>query len=218
MRENKNQKVTVIIDAFRAFATACYVLERRPKQYIYASKSSVLEKLASNFSNPLFIGKNEIGADIEYDIPNSPTRVTEVEVTNRVIMHRTEAGAKGVLRASSADIILASSFVNIHATAQYIRKLHNPQIKITPMGHEAIAPSIEDDICAEYIRSLINNEVFAIKPFIPELKKGPGKYFFLEDQWQYPEEDFERCLEVNRFNFAIQAELCGNYALLTRCE
>lgn len=97
MRENKNQKVTVIIDAFRAFVTACYVLECNPQQYIYASKSSVLKKLASNYSNLLFIGKNEIGANIQYNIPNSPTRVTEVEVSDQVIMHRTEAGAKGIL-------------------------------------------------------------------------------------------------------------------------
>ena len=160
MIENKSQKVTVIIDAFRAFATACYVLERNPQQYIYATKSSVLEKLSLNLSNTLFIGKNEIGENIKYDIPNSPTRVTEVEITNKIIMHRTEAGSKGVLAASNYDIILVSSFVNAGATAQYIKQLNNPIIKIVPMGHEANTPSIEDNICAEYIQSLINSKNF----------------------------------------------------------
>ena len=85
------------------------------------------------------------------------------------------------------------------------------------MGHEATTPSIEDDICAEYIKSLLNNKNFDINPFIQELKEGPGKYFFLEDQWQYPREDFPNCLEIDKFDFAIQAKLFGNHAILTRC-
>jgi 2-phosphosulfolactate phosphatase len=218
MNDKKKPKVIVIVDAFRAFATASYVLERKPQQYIYVTKSSVLTKLASNFSNPLFIGKNEIGENINYNIPNSPTRVTEVEVTGRVVMHRTEAGAKGILEATDADVVLAAAFVNASATARYIRRLSEPKVTIIPMGHEAIKPSIEDDICAQYIQFLINGKPFDLKPFIPELKKGPGKYFFAKDQWQYPREDFKRCLETNRFNFAIRAELCEDYALLMVCE
>lgn len=214
MNDKKNLKVTVIVDAFRAFATASYVLERSPMQYFYATKSSVLAKLASNFNNPLFIGKNEKGENINYNIPNSPTRVTEVEVTDRVILHRTEAGAKGILAATDADIILAAAFVNARATARYIRKLSEPKVTIIPMGHEAVNPSIEDDICAQYILFLINGKQLDLKPFIPVLKKGSGKYFFTEDQWQYPREDFKRCLKANCFNFTIQAKLHDNYAIL----
>ena len=98
MNKCKNLKVTVIIDVFRAFTTACYVLEQKPKKYFYATKSSVLRELSLNYANKLFIGKNEIGANINYDIPNSPTRVTKVDVKNRIVMHRTEAGAKGILK------------------------------------------------------------------------------------------------------------------------
>lgn len=218
MQENKNLKVSVIIDVFRAFTTACYVLEQTPKKYIYAAKTKVLERLALNYTNTLFIGKNEIGADIKYDIPNSPTRVQEINLSNRVILHRTEAGSKGVLSSVDADIILAASFVNARATVKYIKKLQKPEIKIIPMGHEANSPSIEDDICAEYIRCLINEKSLDINPFIKKLRKESGKYFFLEDQWQYPKEDFRYCLEINKFDFAIQAKLRKNYALLMRIQ
>ena len=218
MNDKKNPKVIVIVDAFRAFATASYVLERKPQQYIYVTKSSVLVKLASNFNNPLFIGKNEIGENINYNIPNSPTRVTEIEVADRVVIHRTEAGAKGILGATDADVVLAAAFVNASATTKYIRRLSEPTVTIIPMGHEAMKPSIEDDICAQYIQFLIDDKQFDLKPFIPELKKGPGKYFFAKDQWQYPREYFKRCLDTNRFNFAIRAELCEDYALLMVCK
>lgn len=217
MKQNRNPKVSVIIDVFRAFTTACYVLEQNPKKYIYATKTGALRERALGYTNTLFIGKNEIGASIKYDIPNSPSRVKEIIVSDKVVLHRTEAGAKGILSAKDADIILATSFVNASATVRYIKKLQNPEIKIIPMGHEATTPSIEDDICAEYIKSLLNNKNFDINPFIQELKKGPGKYFFLEDQWQYPREDFPNCLEIDKFDFAIQAKLFGNHAILTRC-
>lgn len=54
--------------------------------------------------------------------------------------------------------------------------------------------------------------------FILKLKESSGKYFFLEDQWQYPRQDFKYCLQTNHFNFAIQAKLYGDYALLMRCK
>lgn len=218
MKKNKNPKVSVIIDVFRAFTTACYVLKQNPERYIYATKSCALRKLAINHENTLFIGKNEIGENIKYNIPNSPTRVKEINLANKLILHRTEAGAKGILNAVDADIILAASFVNAGATVKYIKKLQNPEIEIIPMGHEASTPSIEDDICAEYIKSLLNSKDFDITTFEKELKEGPGKYFFLEDQWQYPREDFKYCLEIDNFNFAIQARLYGDYALLMRCK
>jgi len=216
--DEKPTSVTVIVDAFRAFATASYILERRPQKYIYAAKTSVISRLALDFIKPLLIGKPETGDTTIYAIPNSPTRVLETEITGRVVLHRTEAGAKGILGAKNADIVLAAGFVNADATAKYIRTLPNPKITIIPMGHEAINPSIEDDICAEYIQSLINGKKFSIEFYIQELKTGPGKYFFTEDQWQYPKEDFVRCLEIGRFDFAIQAEIYNDYALLTRCK
>ena len=49
-----------------------------------------------------------------------------------------------------------------------------------------------------------------------ELASGPGKYFFSDDQDQYPKEDFAMCLELNKFNFAIQAQLHSDYAVLKR--
>lgn len=212
-------KVAVIIDVFRAFTTAAYVLQRHPASYMLGVKQSVVSELAAKYINPLVIGKPEKGLDGHiYHISNSPTRTCEVEITNRDVIHRTEAGARGVLKAQEADIILAASFVNALATVKYIQQLQDPQVKLIPMGHEGNAPSLEDDVCADYIRGLMNGEKIDLSPYIPKLKEGPGKYFFSEDQNQYPSEDFERCIEVDRFNFAIQATVKDSYALLTRCD
>jgi hypothetical protein len=154
--------VTVVIDVFRAFTTASYILEFNPATYIITTKTDVISQLARELPNILVIGKPEKGADFTYDIPNSPTRVQGVNVTGLNVLHRTEAGAKGILLAWDADIILAAGFVNAKATAQYIRTLINPKVKIVPMGHESTTPSLEDDVGAQYIE-LCPKVVFRIK-------------------------------------------------------
>lgn len=211
-------KVTVIIDVFRAFTTVPYVLERNPASYALAVKQSVIAILAAKCINPLVIGKPEKGTEGFYHIPNSPTRAQEVDITGRNIIHRTEAGAKGVLQAQTADLVLVASFVNATATANYIKRLKDPQVVYAPMGHEGTLPSLEDDVCSEYIQAIVNGKKIELAPYIPRFREGPGKYFFSEDQRQYPKEDFDRCLEVDRFSFAIQAIVKGDYAILTRCH
>lgn len=208
--------VTIVIDVFRAFTTASYILERCPATYILATKCEVIARLSSQWKNSLIIGKQEKGIDLcSYEIPNSPTRTQEVEIAGRTILHRTEAGAKGLLQAKNADIVLAAGFCNADATVRYLKTLSHIKITLSPMGHEGTSSSLEDLLCEEYIDSLLNNKKINLSSYLPELKSGTGRYFFFEDQWQYPREDFDKCLELERFNFAIQASIQGDYALMS---
>lgn len=219
-KEN-NQKqlyIVVVIDVFRAFSTAAYVLDRSPASYIFSKNTTTIVKIASQHEQPLLIGKPEIGANLIYHIPNSPTRSLQTEVTGKNVLHRTEAGAKGVLLAKDADIVLVTSFVNSGATARYIRKFPKAKVIIMPMGHEGNTPTLEDNLCGQYIVALINGKLFDIQQFLPELKQGSGKYFFGNDQWQYPSTDFHLCLDINRFNFPICAYVKDDYAILARCD
>ncbi|MBK8695778.1 MAG: 2-phosphosulfolactate phosphatase [Deltaproteobacteria bacterium] len=207
----------MIIDAFRAFATACYVLDRRPADYLVTTSSAVAARLAREVAAPLLVGKAEIGADFAYEIPNSPTRTLEVTVAGRTVIHRTQAGAMGVVQAVETELVLAASLVNAAATARYLWRFPDSAITLVPMGHEAITPSLEDDLCRRAIASHLQGRPFDLAPFIPALRDGSGRYFFGDDQRQYPREDFERCIACDRFDFAIRAERHGDYARLVRC-
>ncbi len=211
-------KVTVVIDVFRAFTTASYVLAQSPVHYVLTPDSTVIARLVTDVAHPIIIGKPEKGMEhlVTYQIPNSPTRAQELSIVGRTVFHRTEAGARGVLQAKDADLILVAGFVNADATIRYIKTLKDPELKIVPMGHEAATPSLEDDLCANYIEACLKGKEFSLGPFLPELRTGPGRYFFSTDQWQYPQKDFDMCLEIGRFDFAIQAEVKDDYAVLTR--
>ncbi|MBN9342921.1 MAG: hypothetical protein BGO76_07055 [Caedibacter sp. 38-128] len=213
---HNNFKITVIIDVFRAFTTACYVLERHPASYFYSYSCKAVEKLTLQTVNPFLIGKPEKGSQLKYHIPNSPTHVAKKEIKNRNIIHRSESGARGILSSQKVDLILAAGFVNARATVDYIKTFKNSIVTILPMGHEATSPSLEDEICAQYLLALMNSKCFDTSIYVLELASGPGKYFFSDDQDQYPKEDFAMCLELNKFNFAIQAQLHSDYAVLKR--
>lgn len=217
-KSSQTNNITVVIDVFRAFSTASYILKHNPSIYVLTNKSRIIARLAKQFNNSVLIGKPEIGETVKYDIPNSPTRAQEIEIANRPILHRTEAGATGILNAlkqQHINIVLAAGFVNAHATATYIR---NSNFTIMPMGHEATTPSLEDDACANYIDALTKNKKMELNPLIPIIRKKSGKYFFGNDQWQYPQEDFEFCLSTRKFNFIIKAELVEDYAVLKRLD
>lgn len=218
--QQKHSDAIIVIDVFRAFTTACYVLARSPAHYILANNSQVIGKLTSIYPNSLLIGKPEKNIDLTYDIPNSPTRTKEVDIQHKTILHRTEAGAKGILHAlkQPSSIVFAAGFVNADATVNYLRLYNINSVTIWPMGHEATSPSLEDDICAEYIQASLRGEKMSLTSFLPAIRKGPGRYFFGDDQWQYPREDFARCLSVKQFNFAVQATSQGDHAVLARCD
>jgi len=216
---NSSTSITVVVDVFRAFTTACYVLDQQPASYKLTTKSSVIERLAKDLLNPVLIGKPEKSFDyVLYHIPNSPTRSSELELSGRDVLHRTQGGARGILESKTADVTLAAAFVNAKATVDYIRKFTDPEVHIVPMGHEGKTASLEDDVCADYIEAMLQEKELEIGAFTKTIKNGPGSYFFSEDQWQYPREDFERCLQTKRFNFAIKAEVKEDYAILTRCD
>lgn len=115
------------------------------------------------------------------------------------------------------ETVLAAALVNTSATAHALRELAPSALTLVPMGHEGATPTLEDDLCGVAITSLLEGKRVELAQFIPALRAGPGRYFFGDDQWQYPREDFERCTAWDRFDFAIRAERVDDYARLVRC-
>lgn len=216
LEREATRSVLVVIDAFRAFATAAFILERGPADYLLSTSSQVVRRLAAEKSDVLLVGKCEIGADLDYHIPNSPARSMAVRVAGRTVIHRTEAGARGVLLAPRGDIVLVAGFVNAGATAHHVNTL-GVAATLRPMGHEATTPTLEDDLCAALIQARIDGREFDLTQYLGALRAGPGRYFFGANQIEYPCRDFDLCTEVDRFPFAIRAHLFDDHARLVRC-
>ena len=205
--------IFVVIDAFRAATTATAVLARRPRLYLYTHSCAVAARLAASAEDPLLIGRPEPGSTFRYHLPNSPSRVSEHQIADRVVIHRTSAGAIGVLQSPPGAEVLLAGFVNAEATAERLRD--RPHV-LLPMGHEATTPSLEDELCARLIAARVVGSDLDLGPHLADLRAGPGRYFFEADPRFYPPADFELCLAVDTVHFSVRVHRRGDHSLLQR--
>ena len=126
-----------------------------------------------------------------------------------MVIHTTSSGTQGIVNAERATTILTGSLVNARAIAKYIIKEDPPEVSLVCMGgNGGIEPDVEDELCAEYIRSiLLGKRLTDIEKRIYKMKDhGAEKFFAPEKQDVFPEQDFWLCTMCDRFDFVLKVE------------
>ncbi len=199
--------LTVVIDVFRAFSLACYIFEKNPAKYYAVSDIHTAYRMKKENPSIILVGERNERIPENFDFGNSPTHILHVNLEGKTIVHTTSAGTQGLLRAMHSDEILTGSFVNARAIANYILKQKPDVCSLVCMGYAATYPTDEDTFCAEYIKSIIEGQLYPLKEKIEIIKQTSGSRLFLpENQTHSPETDFYLCTDYNRFNFIIKAE------------
>jgi 2-phosphosulfolactate phosphatase len=125
----------------------------------------------------------------------------------KTVVHSTSAGTLGLIHATHADEVITGSFVNARAVIQYIRARNPDVVSLVCMGYAARYPVEEDTFCAEYIRSGIKGETYDFNNIIDIIRNTSGKRFFVPENQEFsPKEDFFYCMNLDCFNFILQAE------------
>ena len=199
--------LTVIIDVFRAFSVEAYLLSMGAKEIIPVGNVDIAYKLKEQ--NPEMILAGERHGEIlpGFDTGNSPSQLMGIDAEGKTVIHTTSAGTQGIANAIHADEILGCSLINARATADYIRHSGAEEISIVCMGLEAISQTEEDNLCAHYIKSLLENTLLDMKSEIEKLKMTSGAKFFDKKQNKvFPEKDFYMCTELDKFDFVLKLE------------
>ena len=102
--------LTVIIDVFRAFSTACYVFGNGARRIIPVGDFDTARELKKQ--NPTFFLIGERGGERppDFDYGNSPTEIKHVDFTGRTVIQTTSAGTQGIANAWQAKEIITGSF------------------------------------------------------------------------------------------------------------
>ena len=201
----KARGIAVIIDVFRALSVEAYMFSMGAEKIIPIGDADIAYKLKAE--NPEYILAGERHGKIlpGFDVGNSPTDVSKMQIKGKTAVHTTSAGTQGIANAKNAEVILGAGLVNARATAEYIRKSGIGDVSLVCMGLEALAPTEEDTLCAQYIRSILLGEEFDIAPKIEELKLTSGAKFFDKAQNDvFPETDFFLCTQTDKFDFAMK--------------
>jgi 2-phosphosulfolactate phosphatase len=197
----------VAIDVIRAFTTAAYAFAAGARDIILVGTVEEALALRQRFRGALVMGEVDGLRVAEFDFDNSPSELAKLDLSGRRLIHRTSAGTQGVVRSTKAELLLASSFVCAGATARYLQQQAPETITFIITGIIYGRDGDEDSACADYISALLQGEKPDPAPFIRRVYESTaGRIFTDPDQTEYSPEDLERCVEVDRFDFALRVE------------
>ena len=196
---------TVVIDVFRAFSVEACLFAGGAEKVIPIGSSELAYRLKDEHPNWLLAGERHGKILPGFDTGNSPSQLEGLEIAGRTVVHTTSAGTQGIANAVNATEILGASLLTAKATADYIRSSGATDVSLVCMGLEAKAPTDEDTLCAEYIKSLLEGTPIEMPARIAELKYTSGAKFFAPAQAEvFPEGDFHICTQLDKYDFALR--------------
>lgn len=210
----------VIIDVFRAFSVEVYLMNNGAGKIIPVGDKQIAYDLKKENDNFILIGERHGVILPGFDYGNSPSQIENVDFSNRIVVHTTSAGTQGIANAKNADVIITGSLVNARAIARFIKQNNFEEVSLVCMGLEAIQQTEEDNLCARYIKDLLEeNDVSYINDEIEKLKFSSGSKFFDKSQQSvFPERDFYLCTKVDRFNFILKVNRDENEEFIEKID
>lgn len=200
--------LTVIIDVFRAFSLECYLYDMDVKLIRPVGTIEEAFSLRDRIKDSILIGERK-GIKCEgFDYGNSPSSIRKEDVAGKTIIHTTSAGTQGIVNAVHADEIITGSLVNARAVAEYIISKQPQTVSLVSMGSGGIRIAPEDELCAAYIKSILEGREFTdMEQRVNALRHHGGEHFFdPKRQSVFPEADFYRCIAYNKFPFVLAIE------------
>lgn len=203
--------LTVIIDVFRAFSTACYVAANGVAEIRAVGDLDLTYRLGRENPAWVLMGERD-GIKCEgFDFGNSPSEIERVDFSGKTVVHTTSAGTQGIANAFNAEEVLTGSFPNADAILRYIAEKKPQEVSLVCMGQGALLPTDEDTLFAEYLRDRLQGRVTDYEKTRSHLRGyiTAQKFFDPEKDWA-PERDFDLCLSLSRFDFVLKAEAVGD--------
>ena len=200
--------LTVIIDVFRAFSLECYLYDMGVKEIRPIGSIEDAFALSEKIPNSILVGERKGKKCEGFDYGNSQSAVDREHVGGKTVIHTTSASTQGIVNAQNAEEIITGSLVNAKAIVSYIKSKNPETVSIVSMGTRGIRTNPEDELCAEYLISLLEDrEMPDIEERIASLRTNGGEHFFDPDNQEvFPEADYWMCIKHDQFPFVIRVE------------
>jgi len=215
----KAKGLTVIIDVFRAFSTACYAFGNGVQKIFPVGDIEIAYRLKRENPDFILVGERHERKPEGFDFGNSPSQLLESDLEGKTMVHTTSSGTQGIANAKGADEIITGSFVNAQAIINYIRKQNPTQVSLVCMGYSCQYPTDEDTLLAVFVKNELEgkpNDFFAM---VEQIKIGDGARFFAPEKQEWaPMADFDLCLSLNRFDFVLKVEQENGLNCLSRID
>lgn len=200
--------LAVVIDVFRAFTTAAYVMANGAERIIPVGTVEKAFEMKRANQSVILMGERD-GKQVQgFDYGNSPHEIRDVDFTGVTVVQTTSAGTRGLIRARKADEILPGSFVMADAIVEYIKERRPEVVSLVAMGWGGVGKAPEDELLAEYIEMRLKGEENDFEAMRETIRRHPeGAKFFDKTQKTFVEGDFHAAMDINRFSFCLKLVL-----------
>jgi 2-phosphosulfolactate phosphatase len=203
----KAKGIAVIIDVFRAFTVEAYCFAHGVDKIIPVGDAELAYQLKEKNPEYLLVGERHGKMLPGFDCGNSPSEIVKLDLKGKTVIHTTSAGTQGIVNPTSADEVIGGSLVCSKAIAKYIKQKDIDEVSLVCMGLDALSPTEEDNLCANYIKSILLDEKIDMSKEIENLKQTSGAKFFDKAQNDvFPEADFHFCVDCDKFDFIVKLE------------
>ena len=140
------------------------------------------------------------------DIGYSPTLLEQKDISGQTVALVGGSGPQGLYAASEGDTLLLGAFVNAQAMIRYILNSEASEVTLVAMGSRGQVRSPEDTMCAMYIKNGVEDYPNSFEVLCNHFRSIPAaQCFFDAARTDAPEQDFDRCLDLDRFPFVLEA-------------
>ena len=208
----------VVIDVMRAYTVAAWAMHLGASRMILVDDLEEALKLKSRLPGSLAL---KDGAPAEgFDLYNSPADLQDADILGKTIVQRTTAGPIGAVAVRHCKPLICTGFVCASAVARRLRDLAPDELAYVVTGEDGTAE--EDLACAEYIDALVRDPLADPAPYIRRASESKAAIDIRQASAEgYPginPRDVEMCVDVDRFNFTLEALIEDELLVLRKHE
>lgn len=159
-----NGTVCVVFDILRATSTFVTALQNGAKEVIPVSEISEAVAHRQHEPGALLAGERNgvkihaaLSGGVEFDFGNSPREFRPEKVRGKTIVSSTTNGTRALRACANAKIVLASSFLNLAATARFLNQSPHEEVLLVCAG-TGDGVALEDVLAAGALAGLVDGD------------------------------------------------------------
>lgn len=200
----RSRGTTVVIDVFRAFTTAAVALSRGARHIVLTALPDEALALRASGIGEICMGEVDGKRPEGFDFGNSPHELSLADVAGRVLIQSTRAGTVGVCAVPHQGPVFAGALVTARATARAVAASGAREVSLVAMGKEGRVRTDEDELCALYLRNLLEGRSPDPAAVATLARAGVDAIKFGDPRYpHFHAGDLAWALRVDAFDFAV---------------
>lgn len=209
----------VVIDVLRAFSTAAYAFAAGAEYIHLVSTIEQAFSLKGEIPGAKIMGEVD-GLPVDgFDFGNSPPQFDGLNLRGVHLIQRTSSGTQGVVKTKHADQRIATGFCTVGASIKFIQQRSPRKVTFLVTGFRPGGWGDEDQACADFIEAKLTQKEVDAEHYLQRVRDSkPGRLFQDPEIIEFPVDDLEYCLEIDKFDFVMPVQLSGETPFLKAVE